>query len=320
MVATTRLTERVASNTSLRVDRESGVIRGVKILGGNSLNGRRYAREAMQRAVGLYEGKQVNINHPSRANRDLERSVSDRFGWLQNVRMADRGIVGDLHVLKSHPLAATVFEAAERNPALFGLSHVAEGRTRQERGSVIVEEIVSVQSVDIVADPATTAGLFESCGRRHCPRPVTSQEFVRLLREGTEEEMADALGDGPNFSQAPDGGDDSLLGDAESKITAAISRLVKRTDLTAKQRARLVDRLGELLDRVRDSWVDVDDEIRRILGDVSAEQDAPTAAAESRRSRSDRMPQTPREVRQFLESGSFTTAEEQADMRRVLLG
>lgn len=40
----------------LRVDRDAGVIRGVKLLGLNSRNGRRYREGALVEAIGLYEG------------------------------------------------------------------------------------------------------------------------------------------------------------------------------------------------------------------------------------------------------------------------
>jgi hypothetical protein len=49
---------------ALRVDRALGVIRGIKILGPHSRNGREYLSDALARAVGLYEGAEVNVNHP----------------------------------------------------------------------------------------------------------------------------------------------------------------------------------------------------------------------------------------------------------------
>lgn len=150
----------IVQSRELRVDREQGVIHGVRILGPNSLNGRRYLAEAVRRAVPLYEGRAVNLNHPR--NGENERSIADRFGWLRNVKEQDGGLNGDLHYLKTHPLAESVAEAAERNPRLFGMSHNAEGKTRREDGSTIVEEITRVRSVDLVSDPATTLSLFES--------------------------------------------------------------------------------------------------------------------------------------------------------------
>ncbi|MGD0652819.1 MAG: hypothetical protein ABSA16_00610, partial [Thermoguttaceae bacterium] len=48
----------------MRVDREEGVIRGVKILGLESRNRRSYLPEALAQAARLYEDAKVNVNHP----------------------------------------------------------------------------------------------------------------------------------------------------------------------------------------------------------------------------------------------------------------
>lgn len=152
----------IVQSQALQVDRAAGVIHGVRILGPRSANGRRYLPEAIQKAVGLYEGRQVNYNHPKRDDPGADRSIDDRAGWLQNVRVENDGLTGDFHFLKSDPRAEKVCEAADRNPRLFGFSHNADGRTRREGGQTLVEEIIKVRSVDLVSDPATTRSLFES--------------------------------------------------------------------------------------------------------------------------------------------------------------
>jgi hypothetical protein len=152
----------ICSPKSLSFDAENGVIKGVRILGRQSLNGREYTPEAITKAIGLYEGRPVNLDHPDRSRPTSERSVKDRFGWLVNVHQANDGLEGDLHYLKSHPQSAQIVEAAQRNPAMIGLSHNADGRTTRRNGKTLVEEIIGVRSVDLVADPATTKSLFES--------------------------------------------------------------------------------------------------------------------------------------------------------------
>jgi len=145
-----------------RVDREAGVIRGVKILGLNSTNGYRYTRQALEKARPMYEGARVNINHPHRSNPDAERSVTDWFGTLQGVRLESDGLYGDLHYLKSHPASHQLCEAAERFPRRFGLSHNARIIDKVTTEGVVVEQISRLFSVDVVLDPATTKGIFES--------------------------------------------------------------------------------------------------------------------------------------------------------------
>lgn len=142
---------------TLAVDRAAGVIRGVKVLGAISANGRIYAPQALAEAVKLYEGRPVNIDHIDGGR----RSYRDRIGRIVGVRLDADGIYGDLVVNPKHPLAEQLFWDAEHCPENVGLSHDAEGRTRLSDGKVIVEAIKAVRSVDLVAEPATTKGLFE---------------------------------------------------------------------------------------------------------------------------------------------------------------
>lgn len=157
---TARFTESTTHANALKVDREAGVIYGVKVLGEQSKNGRTYTRQAMQEALSLYEGVVVNIDH----NYDgpHKRKLAEGFGKLCNARIGSDGIYADTHYLKSHPLAESVAERAERFPDTFGLSHDAEGDISTVNGRDEVTRIKSVQSVDLVAFPATNQSLFES--------------------------------------------------------------------------------------------------------------------------------------------------------------
>ena len=154
-----RLTEQTAI-APRRVDREAGLIEGVRILGPDSKNGRKYSPRAMAEAARLYEGAPVNVDHPATERKD--RPLAEAFGWIRNVRQEHDGVYGDLHYLRSHPQAELVAEAAERNPNRIGLSHHAEGTVRMDGQRVIVETVERVHSVDLVQTPATNAGLFES--------------------------------------------------------------------------------------------------------------------------------------------------------------
>lgn len=139
-----------------------GLLQGVKVCGMDSANGRKYLPEALKAALPLYEGVMVNIDHPDKA--EQPRSLNSRFGQLVNVRMEDGGPRADLQFNPKHPLAEMVQWWAENNPRCLGLSHNALGSGRNEGGTFVVEKILAVRSVDLVADPATTKGLFESKG------------------------------------------------------------------------------------------------------------------------------------------------------------
>lgn len=158
---TTQLLEITFSETP-QVDREAGVIRGVKILGRTSRNHRVYTDAALNQAAYLYEGLAVNLDHPAPSQAGAGRAVAEGFGWLTSVGVREAGVFGDLHYLRSHPQAEMIAEAAERNPRRFGLSHNALGQVRHRDGQCIVEAIDKVHSVDIVQNPATSSGLFES--------------------------------------------------------------------------------------------------------------------------------------------------------------
>lgn len=143
------------------VDRAAGVIRGVKVLGKHSLNGRVYSDKALEDAARLYEGAPVRINHPSRRDPGEDRGVEDQFGELRNARKIREAVYADLHYVKSHPMAEQICELAERFPNKVGLSHHCDGDVQHRDGQWVVESIARVESVDLVVNPATNRGLFE---------------------------------------------------------------------------------------------------------------------------------------------------------------
>ncbi|GEM_PF-1523358 len=156
------LTEYASSRgMSPRVDRHNGRIFGVKVLGLESRNGRVYRPEAIAAAAPLYENVKVNVNHPKTRPHEA-RDYQDRLGCLRNVRATADGLFGDLYFNPHHPLADQLAWDAEHAPENVGLSHNVQARTRRYGDQVIVEAIESVTSVDLVADPATTRGLYES--------------------------------------------------------------------------------------------------------------------------------------------------------------
>jgi hypothetical protein len=62
-----------------------------------------------------------------------------------------------------------------------GFSHNVEARTSRRGDRVVVEVITRVQSVDLVADPATTRGLFESAVGDDAASTVASSETVQPM-------------------------------------------------------------------------------------------------------------------------------------------
>jgi hypothetical protein len=147
---------------TMRVDRSQGILRGVKVLGLRSRNGRTYLPEALQKAAPLYEDTKVNVNHP-KVDPLAARDYQDRIGSLRNVSVrADEGLFADFHFNPKHVLAEQLLWDVEHAPQNVGFSHNVLARTVHQGNQIVVEAITRVHSVDLVADPATTQGLFES--------------------------------------------------------------------------------------------------------------------------------------------------------------
>lgn len=173
------------TSTAGRVDAAAGVIRGVRIIGKVSKNGREYSDAALRQAVPMYEGTKVYLDHPSHPGQS--RSIRDRVGVLENCRMDGDCVRGDLRLLKAHPMTGAILEAAETQPTRFGLSHHASGESIQRGGKMIVESILSVRSVDLVENPATNSGLFESCDMNN----ATLARQTSLIQETIKDVFAD---------------------------------------------------------------------------------------------------------------------------------
>lgn len=144
------------------VELKDNLIKGVKILGIKSKNGRTYPLEVMQKSLHMYENAIVALDH---VQHDKPRSVTDIFGRIKNPRMTKDGIVGDLEYNNQHPYAKAFEYFVDNDPAAVGLSHEAVARTKMDykTGEEIVEDIVEVEAVSLVANPATNPkGLFES--------------------------------------------------------------------------------------------------------------------------------------------------------------
>jgi hypothetical protein len=179
----------------MRVDRQSGVIRGVKLLGLESRNGRTYLPEALAQAAPLYENAKVNVNHP-KGNPSGPRDYQDRIGTIRQVTIrAGEGLFGDFCFNPKHALAEQLMWDAEHAAENVGFSHNVEARVGRRGDRVVVEAITRVQSVDLVADPATTRGLFESAAEKtdaaavavaEAAKPLTLDDLVRDYPELVE--------------------------------------------------------------------------------------------------------------------------------------
>lgn len=157
--------ERIATAVAaVRVDREAGMIRGAKLVGFESRNGRRYPREVLKKAIAKYEGTLLCIDHPKTSESNEDRPFNTFVGEVRNVRIMSDGLYGDLILRKEHPQFNEICEAAERFSTKFGLSHEVIADSHTEGEWEVIDDIQCVDCIAVVLRPGTTNGLFESGG------------------------------------------------------------------------------------------------------------------------------------------------------------
>lgn len=231
----------------LRVDREKKIIYGVKILGFHSTNGRYYEPEAVRDARPLYEGINVNTDHPEKPNQP--RSVHDRFGWLENVKFRpgeNGGLYGDLHYLVEDAFAKKLLAAAERRPQSFGLSHnaIGDGRTTPD-GVYRCRKIVAVRSVDLVGDAGTTKSLTEGASM-----PLFD------LTEAEKEEIASQMSQADDMppeeaettpEETPPGPDLQNEDESQEQVKTSILEILNGEEENSDKAARLTDLFFDLM-------------------------------------------------------------------------
>lgn len=215
-----------------RVDREKGIIYGVKVIGLESKNGRRYLPEAVQNAAPLYSVACCYENHPDKPN--APRKLAEKFGWLESYDPATA--TADLHLLLTHPRAATVLEAAEKKPDLFGMSHNAEGEgTTDADGTFVVHRITEVRSVDVVCEPATTSSFFEHHQRTQPMKRIKAREFFKGLESRIDvakrarvKKIVEDMGQAGDVMIPEEPEEDA--GDYKADLLAAVAKLLDSDD------------------------------------------------------------------------------------------
>lgn len=161
---------------------EDNLIENVCLLGPVSKNGRDYPDAAMSKAVTLYEGVKLFVNHPSvdemmAGSRDVMKLAGKAF----NCKCEGNKIRADVKVLGDDDAGRKFMRIAQEMPDIAGFSHNAKVKSVMKNGREVVEEITKVYSVDLVAYPATTVGMFEEDG--------TFKEYVMDYSQITLEEL-----------------------------------------------------------------------------------------------------------------------------------
>lgn len=150
-----------------RIDREKGIIRGVKLLGVRSKNRRDYETPGVRESgKKLLSGAAIYIDHPPTAT--TPRSYRDKFGVVGSVieHIPGKGHFGDIHFNPKNPVAEQFIWDVLHAPKSFGMSinssvKYADNGRRNKAGDQVVESIEMLRSLDVVTRPGTTDGIFE---------------------------------------------------------------------------------------------------------------------------------------------------------------
>ena len=219
---TNEITETICeslADLSCQVDSDASVIRGVKLIGFESRNGRSYPAATLKTAVQHYENTPVNLDHPAKPHDS--RSVRDRIGVIRAARFVEgRGIFGDFHFNPKHEAAEQVVWDAQNNPGIVGFSHNASLHIGRKGGKAVVESIAGVRSMDLVADPATTNGFFES---------TSGQEGViddKIADDEDKQALKKIVNAGISLIDQALWSDDNTIAQAKAAILTAATDLV----------------------------------------------------------------------------------------------
>jgi hypothetical protein len=212
---------------------EGNVIHNVALLGPKSLNGRVYTDQAMRDAVALYNGVPIYADHPG--FRDLSgtgnRKFMDLAGKIANTRKVGNRVRGDVVLISDSDEGERLKAVAMEMPNMVGFSHRADGEiTIAEDGTQVVERLTNVEALEIVTEPATVKGLFESISNGDEPQKP----------EGTGDMEIKDLTLDMLKAQRPD-----LLAGITESVTASVKESLKDDEATSKLTAQVATLEGE---------------------------------------------------------------------------
>jgi hypothetical protein len=152
------------------VDRRNNTVRGIRVVGPRSRNGRKYPPHVTAKHIALFSAP-CNIGHhyDPRTMVPIEVPPDKKFGRVVNPRVQGDGINGDLKYNPEHAFAKPFLWACENDPSEYSFSVLQRVKWKQGRdadGDLVAESILEVASIDIVTDGGTNTTVFESLNKR----------------------------------------------------------------------------------------------------------------------------------------------------------
>lgn len=228
-------------------------INDVAILGSSSKNARDYPDAVLAESAALFEEARCYYNHAPDEKQPHEggRDVRDLFGMTTNPRYVpgEKKIRADINLIPG--MGDTVAIIAESMPKAASFSPFMHGRIRHARGArSSVQKIMAVRSVDLVAQGATTGGIFESV-----QETKSKSKGSNLMEDWSEATMADLRKHRPDIVRDIQEAVKSELKVAEIiQENAALKTKLEKIE-EAQQEAKLVALLDGLPEELRESVV-----------------------------------------------------------------
>lgn len=233
----------------VEVDEQAAVIKGVKFLGFISANNARglglpedefgealdqpYLYDAADAHEALAQYDQLPIYEDHDREAKSGRKTRELIGQTANPTIREDGIYGEVHYLTEREGGRALAEVARRFPKRLGCSHVAEGFPVLREGRIVVTKY-RPRSVDIVTQPATTAGLFEDRGntmpakkKRTVKEAVAKAKDSELKRLFLEMEDMDMEGEVSDERTPEDVIRDGLIDAISRKLAEASDDQIK---------------------------------------------------------------------------------------------
>jgi hypothetical protein len=142
------------------IDAQQGVIRGVSVITegpalGHGVMVDRTTLEQVKSAAERYDGGlKVKLDHNSGAG--------DIVGFIDNLRIEGKKLLGDLHLLETSPHRDYILEIASKIPDTFGLSVAFSGPSEMSADKkTVLQRCSEIYSCDVVSEPAANpTGFF----------------------------------------------------------------------------------------------------------------------------------------------------------------
>lgn len=193
-----RIEERQASGQLYReaeFDDEKLIIRNVTLIGAESLNGYSFSSDFLKWTAENAENVPQYINHPKGENE--ARDVQMLFSKVQNARYveSENKVRGDMHLVDTPTIRNEVYPRMKHFKEKIGNSIIAYAVSEEIEGKEVVTAGESIHSFDLVTDPATTVGLFESIkddkksGGRTMPISIEDVKKDKALMEAIAAEI-----------------------------------------------------------------------------------------------------------------------------------